>query len=174
MKSTKPAILAQKTFVNRDANRVGYTPSRMSKLTCLSIYEEKLEMKMQRVVMAFLFTFVVCGAAPPLAKAQSSSGTGTSPSTSQSSAPSHTQPGQTYQKPTNGEKVRNYLFDAFGPYAIIGSAVAAGINQASGDRVKHSSRVGRRHRSLLPAFREQLRNQHHRDNSPLHVCASPP
>jgi hypothetical protein len=104
-------------------------------LACFSIYEEKLEMKMQRVVMAFLFTFFVCGAAPPLAKAQSSSGTGTSPSTSQSSAPSHAQPGQTYQKPTNGEKVRNYLFDAFGPYAIIGSAVAAGINQASGDRI---------------------------------------
>lgn len=93
-------------------------------------------MKMQRVVMAFLFTFVVCGSFPPLAKAQSSSGTGTaSASASQSSTPTHAQPGQTYQKPTEGQKFKSYLFDAFGPYAIIGSAVAAGINQASGDRI---------------------------------------
>ena len=92
-------------------------------------------MKRQRVVLAFLFTFLVCGTVPPLAKAQSSSGTGTSPSASQSSAPNHAQPGQTYQKPTGGDKLKNYLFDAFGPYAIFGSAVAAGINQASGDRI---------------------------------------
>lgn len=94
-------------------------------------------MKRQRVVMTFLVTVFVCGSVPPLAKAQSTSGAGTSPSTSasQSSTPTHAQPGQTYQKPTNGEKIRNYVFDAFGPYAIIGSAVAAGINQASGDRI---------------------------------------
>jgi hypothetical protein len=92
-------------------------------------------MKRQRVVLAFLFTFLVCGTVPPLAKAQSSSGTGTSPSASQSCAPNHAQPGQTYQKPTGGDKLKNYLFDAFGPYAIFGSAVAAGINQASGDRI---------------------------------------
>jgi hypothetical protein len=94
-------------------------------------------MKRQRVVLAFLFTFFVCGTVPPLAKAQSSSGTGTSPSASasQSSASSHTQPGQTYQKPTNGAKFKSYIFDAFGPYAILGSAAAAGINQASGDKI---------------------------------------
>src|ERR1700749_335727 len=94
-------------------------------------------MKMQRVVMAFLFTFFVCGAFPPLAKAQSSSGAGSSSSTanSQSPAPTHAQPGQTYQKPSNAQKFRNYIFDGFGPYAILGSAVAAGISQASGDRI---------------------------------------
>jgi hypothetical protein len=94
-------------------------------------------MTRRRVMLAFLFTFFVCGTVPPLAKAQSSSGTGTSPSAlaSQSSASSHTQPGQTYQKPTNGQKFKNYIFDAFGPYAILGSAVAAGINQASGDKI---------------------------------------
>ena len=92
-------------------------------------------MKMQRVATTLL-AMAMLGVVPPLAKAQSSSGAGAqSTSTTQSSTPSHTQPGQTYQKPTNGEKVRNYLFDAFGPYAIIGSAVAAGINQASGDRI---------------------------------------
>jgi hypothetical protein len=94
-------------------------------------------MKMQRVVMAFLFTLFVCGSVPPLAKAQSSSGAGTTPTTSasQSSPPTHAQPGQTYQKPTNTQKFRNYIFDSFGPYAIIGSTLAAGIKQASGDRI---------------------------------------
>lgn len=91
-------------------------------------------MKMQRVVLLYVFIFVICGAVPPLAKAQSSSGTGTA-SASQSSTPTHAQPGQTYQRPTHGEKFKSYLFDAFGPYAILGSAVAAGINQASGDRI---------------------------------------
>lgn len=93
-------------------------------------------MKMQRVALAFLSAVVVCGTSTPLAKAQSSTGTGTSSaSASQSSTTSHAQPGQAYQKPTNAQKFRNYLFDSFGPYAIIGSAAAAGINQASGDRV---------------------------------------
>jgi hypothetical protein len=85
-------------------------------------------MKMQRVVWVF-FTLVIFGAVPPLAKAQSSSGT------SSSSTTSSVQPGHTYQKPTGSETIKSYLFDAFGPYAIIGSAVAAGINQASGDRI---------------------------------------
>lgn len=93
-------------------------------------------MKMQRVMMAFLFTFFICGAVPPLAKAQSSSGAGASSTpNSQSSAPVHAQPGQTYRKPTHGQKFKSYLFDAFGPYAILGSAAAAGINQASGDKI---------------------------------------
>lgn len=36
-----------------------------------------------------------------------------------------------YVRPTPGMKVRNYAFDAFGPYPIVGAAVAAGINQLS-------------------------------------------
>jgi hypothetical protein len=35
-----------------------------------------------------------------------------------------------YQKPTEKVKAINYLFDAFGPFPIVGSALAAGINQA--------------------------------------------
>ncbi|HEY2109677.1 MAG TPA: hypothetical protein VGH17_07230 [Candidatus Acidoferrales bacterium] len=88
-------------------------------------------MKMQRVILAALFAFFVCGAVPPLAKAQSSSGTGSSSTTSHPSV----QPGQTYVKPSDRQKFHNYLFDSFGPYAILGSAIAAGINQASGDRI---------------------------------------
>src|SRR6202161_2638135 len=74
----------------------------------------------------------------PMARAQSSSGSGTANQT-------QTQPGQTapaysssnpppvtyaYHKPTEKEKLKNYAFDTFGPYAIIGSAAIAGIQQA--------------------------------------------
>jgi hypothetical protein len=126
--------------VNKESNGIGYPENCAGKPRFL-IQEERIEMKMERVVVAFLFTLFVCGA-PPLAKAQSSSGSSTSSSTSQSSVTTHAQPGQTYQKPTGGEKVRNYLFDAFGPYALIGSALAAGINQASGDKINgHGSGI---------------------------------
>jgi hypothetical protein len=37
-----------------------------------------------------------------------------------------------YQKPTQKVKLVNYLFDAFGPFPIVGSALVAGINQADG------------------------------------------
>ena len=87
-------------------------------------------MKMQRVATTLL-AMAMLGVVPPLAKAQSGSGAGaSSSSTTQSSTPSHTQPGQTYVKPTGSQLFKKYLFDAFGPYAIIGAAAAAGINQA--------------------------------------------
>jgi hypothetical protein len=35
----------------------------------------------------------------------------------------------TYVPPTQRTKVNNYVFDAFGPYPIVGAAVAAGVNQ---------------------------------------------
>jgi hypothetical protein len=35
----------------------------------------------------------------------------------------------TYVRPTERTKVRNYVFDTFGPYPIVGAAFAAGINQ---------------------------------------------
>jgi hypothetical protein len=34
-----------------------------------------------------------------------------------------------YTRPTQEIKIRNYLFDAFGPYPISGTAVLAGIGQ---------------------------------------------
>lgn len=37
----------------------------------------------------------------------------------------------TYVRPTQRAMVINYLFDAFGPYPIVGAAFIAGINQAS-------------------------------------------
>jgi hypothetical protein len=38
---------------------------------------------------------------------------------------------QTYARPTHRTKVKNYLFDAYGPFPIAGAAFAAGINQLS-------------------------------------------
>jgi hypothetical protein len=35
-----------------------------------------------------------------------------------------------YQRPTEKIKLVNYLFDAYGPFPIVGSALVAGINQA--------------------------------------------
>jgi hypothetical protein len=37
----------------------------------------------------------------------------------------------TYKRPTQKTKLRNYVFDAYGPYPIFGSALAAGIGQFS-------------------------------------------
>jgi hypothetical protein len=37
----------------------------------------------------------------------------------------------TYTRPTAKTKLRNYFFDTFGPYPIIGAAAAAGINQST-------------------------------------------
>ena len=49
-------------------------------------------------------------------------------------APASTPSGRlelTYVPPTPATKVHNYVFDTFGPYPIVGSAFAAGINQLS-------------------------------------------
>ena len=35
-----------------------------------------------------------------------------------------------YIRPTQKTRLRNYFFDAFGPYPIVGAAIAGGINQA--------------------------------------------
>ena len=45
------------------------------------------------------------------------------------SAPATTQLDLTYTRPTQTTKLHNYFFDAFGPYPIVGAAVAAGISQ---------------------------------------------
>ncbi|MGO8787597.1 MAG: hypothetical protein ACLQVL_09475 [Terriglobia bacterium] len=37
----------------------------------------------------------------------------------------------TYMRPTQGTKIRNYLFDAFGPYPLAGAAFRAGFGQAT-------------------------------------------
>jgi hypothetical protein len=39
------------------------------------------------------------------------------------------QPDQTYVRPTQKTRLTNYIFDAYGPYPIVGSALAAGLGQ---------------------------------------------
>jgi len=41
------------------------------------------------------------------------------------------QPDLPYTRPTQTTKLRNYFFDAFGPYPIVGAALTAGISQVS-------------------------------------------
>jgi hypothetical protein len=58
----------------------------------------------------------------------SSSGAQDVPDKKQIEAPAkHIAP---YTRPAEKTKLRNYFFDAFGPYPIVGAAFAAGINQA--------------------------------------------
>jgi hypothetical protein len=98
--------------------------------------KEKIEMMMRPVVLSLLGIAVLSGVSP-VSKGQSSAGTGgstsPSPTTSASSKPAHAQPGATagYTKPDFEQRFHNYLFDSFGPYAIVGSIAAAGINQAT-------------------------------------------
>jgi hypothetical protein len=98
--------------------------------------KENLEMMMRLVVPSLLVIAVLSGISP-LASAQSSPGTGgstsTTPSSQTSSKPAHAQPGRTadYVKPDFGQRFHNYLFDSFGPYAIVGSLAGAAINQAT-------------------------------------------
>ncbi len=44
-------------------------------------------------------------------------------------SPIAAQPDMTYTRPTEKTKIRNYLFDAYGPYPAVGAAFAAGIGQ---------------------------------------------
>lgn len=87
-----------------------------------------------------LLLFVIAGllALPPLAKAQSAAGSGGATSTTQQAQPASTtaQPMHaalaTYTKPTQKQKFHNYLFDSFGPYAIL-TGVAGGLIQQADD-----------------------------------------
>ena len=85
-------------------------------------------MKMRRIVLLLL----VIAALPVLAKAQSlvDSGESSSGTVDLSVSTASPQPDLTYMRPPQATKLRNYLFDAFGPYPIVGAGLAAGINQA--------------------------------------------
>jgi hypothetical protein len=66
----------------------------------------------------------------PMATAQSAASADNS-STVASPSPDTTAPPPAlrYIRPTEKTKLHNYFFDTFGPYPIVGAAVAAGINQ---------------------------------------------
>jgi hypothetical protein len=91
--------------------------------------EGDLDMKM-RGLMLLVLAMTGLTVLPPLAMAQSPANSGDSSSAAVSPGTTHPEPALTYTRPTEKTKVRNYFFDAFGPYPIVGAALAAGINQA--------------------------------------------
>jgi len=82
-------------------------------------------MKMRLVLLVVAFAGV---ATTPWLQAQSLADS-VAPSSSVVSPPV-AQPDLIYTRPTQKTKLRNYFFDAFGPYPIVGAGFAAGINQA--------------------------------------------
>ena len=79
-------------------------------------------------IRSVLLIIVGLAALPMLAKAQSLADSGNSFGTLASTTPAQLE--VTYTRPTQTTKLRNYFFDAFGPYPIVGAAVVAGISQA--------------------------------------------
>jgi len=83
---------------------------------------------LERRLMFLPLTFAILAALPVPAKAQWVTDSGDSSGTGAGTAVA--QPAPPYMRPTKAIKLHNYLFDAFGPYPIVGAALVAGINQA--------------------------------------------
>jgi hypothetical protein len=97
-----------------------------------------------------IVTIALLAVSQPLANAQSQSGSDT-PTPSQTPTPRPTpipfsvsstteERGLAYHHPSEREKLRTYTFDTFGPYAFLGSALAAGI--AQGETAPNSHNAG--------------------------------
>ena len=82
-------------------------------------------MKMRRRIFLVIAVLAVL---PALANAQALADSANSSDVDPSTTPA-AQPDLTYTRPTEATKFHNYVFDAFGPYPIVGAAFAAGINQ---------------------------------------------
>jgi hypothetical protein len=80
-----------------------------------------------RRIMLLVLAIVALAGLPVLAEAQSLADSAAPSAPIASTAP--VPPDLTYTRPTEATKLHNYLFDAFGPYPIVGAAFAAGINQ---------------------------------------------
>jgi hypothetical protein len=85
-------------------------------------------MKMPAIIL-FLIALGAFAAVPAV-QAQSVADSESPGSTGDSETATLSQPQLSYVRPTAKIEFRNYLFDAFGPYPIVGAAAAAGINQA--------------------------------------------
>jgi hypothetical protein len=105
-------------------------------------------MKMCRTVF-LLVAFGLFAISQTSAWGQSSSGSGTPAQSQTQSAPAQAAPPSsssststvsTYHRPTEKEKLKNYAFDSFGPYAFAGSVIAAGYQQA--DKASKSPNAG--------------------------------
>ena len=81
-------------------------------------------------VMILLSVITDLAALPALARAQALVDSGkTSGAAVLSVSTASPPPDLAYIRPSETTKVHNYLFDAFGPYPIVGAGIAAGINQ---------------------------------------------
>jgi len=85
--------------------------------------------ELEHQLMLLLLVIAILAALSVPAKAQSPADAGDSSGSVASTTPA--QPDLPYTRPTQAIKLRNYLFDGFGPYPIVGAALAAGISQAS-------------------------------------------
>ena len=86
------------------------------------------ERALEHQIILLLLVIANLPALPVPAKAQSLPDSRDSSATGTSTTPA--QPDLPYTRPTQAIKLRNYLFDGFGPYPIVGAALAAGISQA--------------------------------------------
>jgi hypothetical protein len=75
-----------------------------------------------------MLSFVVLVALPRSANAQAIADLSDSPSVIAVTTPA--QPGITYTPPTTKTNLHSYVFEAFGPYPIVGAGLAASIGQA--------------------------------------------
>jgi hypothetical protein len=88
-----------------------------------------MRLKLYRV-SPLLFALTLAALPPPV-RAQSSTDLRGSPSAAMlAESPTRPLPDLNYFRPTQKTKLRNYFFDAFGPYPIVGAALVAGVNQA--------------------------------------------
>lgn len=83
-------------------------------------------------IVSFLIGISFLGALASAGKAQSADVALYSSSKATPSSPSSIRPHPdlTYVRPTEKMKLRTYLFDAFGPYPILGAAFVGALNQA--------------------------------------------
>jgi hypothetical protein len=86
----------------------------------------EFDMMIHRIILG-LAVIANLAALPMLAKAQSLLDSGDSSGTFANTTPAKLD--LTYTRPTQATKIRNYLFDAFGPYPIVGAALTAGFDQ---------------------------------------------
>ena len=109
------------------------------------------EMKMCRALCSTA-ALTLLAVSPPLVKAQALSNSST-PIQSQTETPTTQRSARAfssrlanidldlnYHRPSEREKVRNYAFDSFGPYAFMGSAFSAGLSQAQ--TASHAQNAG--------------------------------
>jgi hypothetical protein len=93
------------------------------------VHKEVCELKI-KLLSPILVSLAIAGlACVPMAGAQSAAEPPDSPGALVSSSKISVRTYIGYERPTEKTKLRNYFFDAYGPYPIVGAALVAGINQ---------------------------------------------